>query len=167
MNILTQPGGSRREALTLVALIAVFLVVCFVPFDAPRFQDALQSGFSLLQWYAREHVILCLLPAFLIAGAIPVFVSQNAVLRLLGPDANKITAYSAASVSGSILAVCSCTVLPLFGGIYRRGAGLGHGSLAERGRRVHAAAQPGGLPRDGLVVDGDRSSAAGAARDGR
>ena len=70
MNILTQPGGSRREALTLVALIAVFLVVCFVPFDAPRFQDALQSGFSLLQWYAREHVILCLLPAFLIAGAI-------------------------------------------------------------------------------------------------
>jgi len=125
MNILTQPGTSRREVLTLVALIAAFLLVCFVPFDAPRFQDALHGGFSLLQWYAREHVILCLLPAFLIAGAIPVFVSQNAVLRLLGPDANKVTAYSAASVSGGILAVCSCTVLPLFGGIYRRGAGLG------------------------------------------
>jgi uncharacterized membrane protein YraQ (UPF0718 family) len=125
VSILTQPGASRREALTLIALIAAFLVVCFVPFDAPRFQDALHGGFSLLQWYAREHVILCLLPAFLIAGAIPVFVSQNAVLRLLGPDANKVTAYSAASVSGGILAVCSCTVLPLFGGIYRRGAGLG------------------------------------------
>ena len=125
MNILTQPGASRREALLLVALIAAFLGVCLIPVDAPRFQSAIHGGFSLLQWYAREHVILCLLPAFLIAGAIPVFVSQNAVLRLLGPTANKLTAYSAASVSGGILAVCSCTVLPLFGGIYRRGAGLG------------------------------------------
>jgi uncharacterized membrane protein YraQ (UPF0718 family) len=125
VNILTQPGASRREALLLVALIAAFLGVCLIPVDAPRFQSAIHGGFSLLQWYAREHVILCLLPAFLIAGAIPVFVSQNAVLRLLGPTANKLTAYSAASVSGGILAVCSCTVLPLFGGIYRRGAGLG------------------------------------------
>lgn len=125
MNILTQPGTSRREALVLVALIAAFLGVCLIPVDAPRFQGAIHGGLSLLQWYAREHVILCLLPAFLIAGAIPVFVSQNAVLRLLGPSANKVTAYSAASVSGGILAVCSCTVLPLFGGIYRRGAGLG------------------------------------------
>jgi uncharacterized membrane protein YraQ (UPF0718 family) len=125
MNVLTRPGPSRREALTLVALIAAFVGVCLIPVDAPRFQNAIHSGFSLLQWYAREHVILCLLPAFLIAGAIPVFVSQNAILRLLGPTANKVTAYSTASVSGGILAVCSCTVLPLFGGIYRRGAGLG------------------------------------------
>jgi len=125
VNFLTQPGGSRREALTLATLVAVFLGACLVPLDAPRLQSALYGGFSLLQWYAREHVILCLLPAFLIAGAIPVFVSQSAVLRFLGPDANKATAYSAASVSGGVLAVCSCTVLPLFGGIYRRGAGLG------------------------------------------
>ncbi|MGC9315695.1 MAG: permease, partial [bacterium] len=79
----------------------------------------------LTKWYAREHVILCLIPAFFIAGAIGVFVSQNSVMKYLGAKAKKVVAYSVASVSGTILAVCSCTVLPLFAGIYKMGAGLG------------------------------------------
>jgi uncharacterized membrane protein YraQ (UPF0718 family) len=84
-----------------------------------------REALALVQWYAREHVILCLIPAFFIAGAIGVFVSQASVMRYLGPKANKVLAYGVASVSGSILAVCSCTVLPLFAGIWRMGAGLG------------------------------------------
>jgi uncharacterized protein len=79
----------------------------------------------LVKWYAREHVILCLVPAFFIAGAISVFVSQASVMKYLGAGANKVLAYGVASISGSILAVCSCTVLPLFAGIYKMGAGLG------------------------------------------
>lgn len=86
------------------------------------------ESLSLVRWYAREHVLLCLVPAFFIAGAIGVFVSQAAVMRYLGPKANKLLAYGVASISGSILAVCSCTVLPLFAGIYKRGAGLGPAS---------------------------------------
>jgi uncharacterized membrane protein YraQ (UPF0718 family) len=78
-----------------------------------------------VKWYAQEHVLLCLIPAFFIAGAIGVFVSQASVMKYLGPKANKWLAYGVASVSGSILAVCSCTILPLFTGIYRMGAGLG------------------------------------------
>jgi uncharacterized membrane protein YraQ (UPF0718 family) len=92
---------------------------------APRFDSAVTEAFELVKWYAREHVILCLIPAFFIAGAIGVFVSQASVMKYLGPKANKALAYGVASVSGTILAVCSCTVLPLFAGIWRMGAGLG------------------------------------------
>ena len=109
----------------LGGIVAVFLLVFFMPVGAARFDNAILEGMALLNWYAREHVMLCLVPAFFIAGAIAVFISQDAVMKYLGPAAHKTAAYGVASVSGSILAVCSCTVLPLFGGIYRRGAGLG------------------------------------------
>jgi hypothetical protein len=109
----------------LVWMMGLFLLAFFLPVDVPRFDNAVLEGLALLNWYAREHVLLCLIPAFFIAGAIAVFVSRDAVMRYLGPSANRFAAYGVASVSGSILAVCSCTVLPLFGGIYRRGAGLG------------------------------------------
>ena len=85
----------------------------------------LQGGWNALVEYLSAHVLTCLIPAFFIAGAIAVFVSQGAVLRYFGPKANKLLSYSVASVSGTILAVCSCTVLPLFGSIYKRGAGIG------------------------------------------
>jgi hypothetical protein len=109
-----------------LALIAGLFLGCFyLPVGVPRFDNAVTEAFELVKWYAREHVILCLIPAFFIAGAIGVFVSQASVLKYLGPKANKALAYGVASVSGTILAVCSCTVLPLFGGIWRMGAGLG------------------------------------------
>jgi uncharacterized membrane protein YraQ (UPF0718 family) len=106
-------------------LAAVFLIFYFFPLPLIPFGGPLYEALALVQWYAREHVLLCLVPAFFIAGAISVFLSQESVIRYLGPDANKFTAYGVASVSGTILAVCSCTVLPLFAGIYKRGAGLG------------------------------------------
>jgi len=109
----------------LSAIISLFLLVFFMPVGTARFDNAILEGLALLHGYAREHVILCLVPAFFIAGAIAVFINQNAVMKYLGPTANKMIAYGVAAVSGSVLAVCSCTVLPLFGGIYRRGAGLG------------------------------------------
>lgn len=115
----------NRELKTLLGLFAAFLALYFLPIEFPRFQGALLEAFRLSRWYAREHVLLCLVPAFFIAGAIGVFVSQNAVMKYFGPKAKKWLSYSVASVSGTILAVCSCTVLPLFGGIYMRGAGLG------------------------------------------
>jgi uncharacterized membrane protein YraQ (UPF0718 family) len=96
-----------------------------VPFDAPRVSGAVGEAFLMLGDYARQHVILCLIPAMFIAGAITVFLNQQAVMRYLGPEAKKPVAYGVASVSGAILAVCSCTVLPLFKGIYKKGAGLG------------------------------------------
>jgi uncharacterized membrane protein YraQ (UPF0718 family) len=119
------PIDWKTEGRILLALTAVFLAALWMPVGVPRFDDAVHEALALMQWYAREHVVLCLLPAFLIAGAMAVFVSQGAVIKHLGADANKIVAYGVASVSGSILAVCSCTVLPLFGGLYKRGAGLG------------------------------------------
>ncbi|HCB14311.1 MAG TPA: hypothetical protein DEP36_12200, partial [Gammaproteobacteria bacterium] len=97
----------------LAGISAVFLTVFFMPAGTARFDNAVLEGLALLHWYAREHVILCLVPAFFIAGAIAVFISQNAVMKYLGPTAHKVAAYGVASVSGSILAVCSCTVLPL------------------------------------------------------
>ncbi|HOJ39093.1 MAG TPA: permease, partial [bacterium] len=114
----------RTERAKFLLMVAVFLFFYFLPF---RFSvsNPLTEAVLLLQWYAREHVLLCLVPAFFIAGAIAVFVSQASVLKYFGRKANKILAYGVASVSGTILAVCSCTVLPLFAGIYRRGAGLG------------------------------------------
>ena len=115
----------KREWKVLAAMAAIFLGFYFLPITGSRATSALTEALALTQWYAREHVVLCLLPAFFIAGAIAVFVSQASVMKYLGARANKAVAYSVASVSGSILAVCSCTVLPLFAGIYRMGAGLG------------------------------------------
>ena len=117
--------SARAELRWLAGLGAAFLALYFLPVGSPRFDAALLESFHLARWYAREHVLLCLVPAFFIAGAIGAFVSQAAVMRYLGPDAPRPLAYGVASVSGTVLAVCSCTVLPLFGGIYKRGAGLG------------------------------------------
>jgi hypothetical protein len=102
-----------------------FLFAYFLPIETPSFKSALYEAFNLAKWYAREHVILCLIPAFFIAGTIAVFVSQAAVVKYFGAKANKWVAYLVASVSGTILAVCSCTILPLFSSIHKRGAGLG------------------------------------------
>ncbi|MDY0398620.1 MAG: permease [Desulfuromonas thiophila] len=104
---------------------SVFLALFYLPVGQIRFDGAILEALHLAKWYAREHVLLCLVPAFFIAGAIAVFVSQAAVMKYLGAGANKVLAYGVASVSGTLLAVCSCTVLPLFAGIYRMGAGLG------------------------------------------
>jgi len=118
----------KREWKILAAMALVFVVAFHLPVGVPRFDNALRESLLLVRSYAREHVLTCLLPAFFIAGAIAVFISGRAVLRYLGPRANKVLAYGVAAVSGSILAVCSCTVLPLFAGIYKRGAGLGPAS---------------------------------------
>ncbi|MFZ5434240.1 MAG: permease [Calditrichota bacterium] len=115
----------RREWKPLFWMAAVFLIFYFLPEDSPSVSHALGEAVALTVWYAREHVILCLLTALFIAGAIGVFVGQASVMKYLGPGAKQVTAYAVASVSGSVLAVCSCTVLPLFAGIYRMGAGLG------------------------------------------
>ncbi|RPJ39538.1 MAG: hypothetical protein EHM35_02110, partial [Planctomycetaceae bacterium] len=115
----------KSEWKKLAGIAVVFLAFFYLPVEAPRFNGAVTEAFSLTKWYAREHVLLCLVPAFFIAGGIAVFVSQASVMKYLGARANKILAYGVASVSGSVLAVCSCTVLPLFAGIYRMGAGLG------------------------------------------
>ena len=115
----------NKQNRALLILAGVFLFAYFVPFSSARVSAALQESFLMLAEYARQHVLLCLVPAFFIAGAITVFLNQQAVIRYLGPQAKKIVAYSVASVSGTILAVCSCTVLPLFKGIYRKGAGIG------------------------------------------
>ena len=114
-----------RERTKLLLLAGAFASAYFLPIESPRVQAACLEGLFLLKDYARQHVLLCLVPAFFIAGAIGQFVGQGAVLRYLGASAPRPLAYGVASVSGSILAVCSCTVLPLFASIYRRGAGLG------------------------------------------
>jgi uncharacterized protein len=109
----------------LLLVFGVFLAAYFIPWEAPRILGATSEAFLMLGDYARQHVLLCLVPAMFIAGAITVFLNQQAVMRYLGPEANRLTAYGVASVSGAILAVCSCTVLPIFKGIYKKGAGLG------------------------------------------
>jgi uncharacterized protein len=109
----------------LIAVAGIFLAVFFIPFTHPRVAGAIQEAFLMLADYAHEHVLLCVVPAMFIAGAVVVFLNQQAVMKYLGPKAHKIVAYSVASVSGSVLAVCSCTVLPLFKGIYKKGAGIG------------------------------------------
>ncbi len=114
-----------REWKPLALILSVFLLAYYLPIGQTRFDAALVESLELTKWYAREHVLLCLVPAFYIAGAVAVFVNQGAVLKHLGPRASKPKAYGVASVSGSLLAVCSCTVLPLFAGIYQAGAGLG------------------------------------------
>ncbi len=115
----------KDEWKNLALIAGVFMACFYLPVGIERFDNALLEAFHLVKWYAREHVLLCLIPAFFIAGAIAVFISQSSVMKYLGPRANKIASYGVASVSGTILAVCSCTVLPLFAGIYRMGAGLG------------------------------------------
>ncbi len=113
------------EKRKLLYILLAFLAAYFLPIQWVRFQEGIYEALALVRWYAREHALLCLVPAFFIAGAISVFVSQASVLKYFGASAHKVVAYGVASVSGSILAVCSCTVLPLFSGIYTRGAGLG------------------------------------------
>lgn len=118
----------KHEWKALAGIAAVFLACFYLPVGTPRFDGALLEAFHLVKWYAQEHVLLCLVPAFFIAGAIGVFVSQASVMKYLGPTANKFCAYGVAACSGTVLAVCSCTILPLFAGIYRMGAGLGPAS---------------------------------------
>ena len=114
-----------KERTKLLFIVLIFLACYYVPWANPTIRQSGLEAFMMLQEYARQHVLTCLIPAFFIAGAIGVFVSQGAVLKYFGATANKILSYSVASVSGTILAVCSCTVLPLFAGIYARGAGIG------------------------------------------
>ena len=118
----------RKSWKPLGAMLAVFLGAFYMPLGSASFRGGIMEALALLHEYAREHVILCLLPAFFIAGGLAVFLKREAVMRYLGPKAKKPVAYAVASVSGSVLAVCSCTVLPLFAGIYRMGAGLGPAS---------------------------------------
>lgn len=118
-----ESGLSPNRKLLLVA--GIFLAAFFIPWDAPRIAGAVNEAFLMLGEYARQHVLLCLVPALFIAGAITVFLDQKAVMRYLGPAAKPAVAYGVASISGAILAVCSCTVLPIFKGIYKKGAGLG------------------------------------------
>lgn len=114
-----------RESKKLAVIVVVFLACFWLPAGSERFDNAVLESLHLVRWYAREHVLLCLIPAFFIAGAISIFVSQASVMKYLGAQAHKALAYSVASVAGTVLAVCSCTILPLFAGIYRMGAGLG------------------------------------------
>ncbi|MFC2124327.1 permease [Bacteroidota bacterium] len=115
----------KRETGILIWIIVVFVAVFFMPLNNLRFNEAIFASLDLSKWYAREHVILCLIPAFFIAGVIAVFLSQASILKYFGANTKKWVSYSVASVSGTILAVCSCTVLPLFSSIHKRGAGLG------------------------------------------
>jgi uncharacterized protein len=127
---LTAPPGTKRRWLSgerawLVAILAGLALAWMLPLGSERFWSAIRESLALVQWYAREHVILCLIPAFFLAGAITVFLSRAAIIRYMGPQAPLMIAYPMGAVSGGILAVCSCTVLPLFAGIHKRGAGLG------------------------------------------
>ncbi|MDD3941886.1 MAG: permease [Sphaerochaetaceae bacterium] len=122
-DVMAMKHLSENKKLLVVA--GVFLAAFFIPFSHPRVTGAIREAFLMLSDYAHEHVLLCVVPALFIAGAVVVFLNRQAVMKYLGPKANKLVAYSVASVSGAILAVCSCTVLPLFKGIYKKGAGLG------------------------------------------
>ncbi|MDL2266338.1 permease, partial [Parabacteroides sp. OttesenSCG-928-G21] len=116
---------TKKELKTLLWMIVIFSAVFFMPLNSEWFITAIEAALDLSKWYAQEHVVMCLLPAFFIAGVIAVFISQGAVLKYFGANAKKWLSYSVAAVSGAILAVCSCTILPLFTSIYKRGAGLG------------------------------------------
>ncbi|MEP0842861.1 MAG: permease [Phycisphaerae bacterium] len=111
-----------------LAFLAVFLTAYYLPLSNPKVTAAVIEAFKLLQWYARNHTLACVVPALFIAGGIITFLSQASVMRYLGPNSNKFAAYGVASVAGTILAVCSCSVLPMFAGIYKLGAGLGPAS---------------------------------------
>jgi len=128
VNASSLPDNMKNKEIRIFILLAgLFLLFYFMPVESAFFTGAILSGFILLNEYAREHILTCLLPAFFIAGAISVFVKKDFVLKYLGKEAKKTVSYSVASVSGAILAVCSCTILPLFAGIRKRGAGLGPG----------------------------------------
>ena len=114
-----------EERTKLLVIILIFLAVYYLPWNHPIVRQSGLEAFMMLQEYARQHVLTCLIPAFFIAGAIAVFISQASVLKYFGAQTNNILSYSMASVSGTVLAVCSCTVLPIFAGIYTRGAGIG------------------------------------------
>ena len=118
----------KTELKILAALVTIFVVAYALPLGNPKIQQAIQEAFRLLQWYARNHTLACVVPALFIAGAIITFLSQASVMRYLGPKSNPVLAYAVASVSGCVLAVCSCSVLPMFAGIYQLGAGLGPAS---------------------------------------
>ena len=118
----------RQEWKKFAVFIGIFVIAYFLPLGNFKVKEAIFEAFRLLQWYAREHTLTCVVPALFIAGAITTFLSQASVIRYLGPKANKMLAYSVASVSGCVLAVCSCSVLPMFAGIYRLGAGIGPAS---------------------------------------
>jgi len=117
-----------KQLKILAAFVTIFLVAYFLPLANPKISGAILEAFKLLQWYARNHVLACVLPALFIAGGTMTFLSQASVMRYLGPKSNKIAAYAVASVAGTVLAVCSCSVLPMFAGIYKLGAGLGPAS---------------------------------------
>lgn len=125
MTTVTLSPEVRHEFKIFGVLAAAFAALYFLPVGQPRFDGAVTEALELTKWYAREHVVLCLLPAFWIAGAIAAFVSKASVMRYLGPAAPKPVAYGVGSISGGVLAVCSCTILPLVAGIYRMGAGIG------------------------------------------
>lgn len=116
---------TKKELKTLFWMVVIFAGVFFLPLGSVRFMTAIDATLDLSKWYAQEHVVMCLLPAFFIAGVIAVFINQGAVLKYFGANAKKWLSYTVAAVSGAILAVCSCTILPLFTSIYKRGAGLG------------------------------------------
>lgn len=116
---------TKKELKILLWMVVIFAAVFFMPLGSERFMTAIDATLDLAKWYAQEHVVMCLLPAFFIAGVIAVFISQGAVLKYFGANAKKWLSYTVAAVSGAILAVCSCTILPLFTSIYKRGTGLG------------------------------------------
>jgi hypothetical protein len=124
-NAVIEGDSELKERTKLLLIILIFAGAYYIPWGHPTIRQSGLEAFMMLQEYAREHVLTCLIPAFFIAGAIAVFVSQASVLKYFGATANKVLSYSVASVSGTVLAVCSCTVLPLFAGIYMRGAGIG------------------------------------------
>lgn len=115
----------KKETTKFSLLVIFFLGFYYIPLEVEIVRDSIYSGFLILQDYAQKHVLFCLIPAFFIAGSITVFAKKEAVLKLLGAKTNKLISYSVASVSGGVLAVCSCTILPLFAGIWKRGAGIG------------------------------------------
>ena len=130
IKIVLEKGLSmnKKQLSIFAALVGVFVFAYFMNFASPKIQNAIMEAFYMLQWYVRYHTLACVVPAMFIAGAIAAFFSKEAVLRHLGPKANKVEAYGVASTSGTVLAVCSCSVLPMFAGIYRVGAGLGPAS---------------------------------------
>src|SRR3972149_6255077 len=122
------PACLMKQWRVFAAFVAIFLTAYYLPLSNPKVTAAIVEAFKLLQWYARNHTLACVVPALFIAGGIITFLSQASVMRYLGPKSNKLAAYSVASVSGTVLAVCSCSVLPMFAGIYKLGAGLGPAS---------------------------------------
>ena len=101
----------RDEWKPLALIVGVFLFAFYLPLGIPRFDKAIIEAFHLVKWYAQEHVILCLIPEFFYCWRHYRFYSEASVMKYLGQAANKILSYDVSSVSGTILAVCSCTIL--------------------------------------------------------